>query len=157
MREERAGVLPCEIEPSRPVGRRQGDRVRPANAARMNRWDTRRLEAFTDGVFAIANTLLVLDIGVPAAELDNLRRGFANEWPAYLGFVTSFMTIGGIWMLHHGVFRRLRYAGTRVMRINLVLLMAVSFLPFPTRLVAEAVDHASGEGRPSSSTAPRCF
>ena len=55
------------------------------------------------------------------------------------------MTIGGIWMLHHGVFRRLRYANTRVMRINLVLLMAVSFLPFPTRLVAEAVNHASGE------------
>ena len=111
----------------------------------MNRWDTGRIEAFSDGVFAIAITLLVLDIDVPASAYSNLWRGFADQWPAYLGFTTSFVTIGGIWMLHHGIFRRLRYANNVVMRINLVLLMAVSFLPFPTRLVAEAINISSAE------------
>ena len=111
----------------------------------MDRWETGRIEAFSDGVFAIAVTLLVLDIDVPASAFDNLWRGFADQWPAYLAFATSFVTIGGIWMLHHGVFRRLRYANNVVMRINLVLLMAVSFLPFPTRLVAEAITSGSAE------------
>jgi uncharacterized membrane protein len=103
------------------------------------RWETGRTEAFSDGVFAIAITLLVLDIRVPVSEFDNLWRGILHEWPAYLGYVTSFLTIGGIWLAHHGVFRRLRYADNRVMRLNLLLLMAVSFLPYPTRLVAEAI------------------
>ncbi|HEX5251301.1 MAG TPA: TMEM175 family protein [Gaiellales bacterium] len=111
----------------------------------MNRWDTSRIEAFSDGVFAIAITLLVLDIDVPPSAYEHLFRGFADQWPAYLAFATSFMTIGGIWMLHHAVFRRLRYANTAVMRINLVLLMTVSFLPFPTRIVAEAIESASAE------------
>jgi len=111
----------------------------------MNRWDTGRIEAFSDGVFAIAITLLVLDIDVPPSAYAHLFRGFADQWPAYLAFATSFMTIGGIWMLHHAVFRRLRYANTAVMRINLVLLMTVSFLPFPTRIVAEAIESASAE------------
>jgi uncharacterized membrane protein len=111
----------------------------------MSRWDTSRVEAFSDGVFAIAVTLLVLDIDVPESAFGNLWRGFADQWPAYLAYATSFVTIGGIWMLHHGVFRCLRYANNAVMRINLALLMAVSFLPFPTRLVAEAITSGSAE------------
>lgn len=111
----------------------------------MNRWDTGRIEAFSDGVFAIAITLLVLDIDVPESAFADLWRGFIDQWPAYLAYATSFVTIGGIWMLHHGVFRRLRYANTAVMRINLLLLMTVSFLPFPTRLVAEAIESSSAE------------
>jgi uncharacterized membrane protein len=109
------------------------------------RWDTGRTEAFSDGVFAIAITLLVLDIRVPAREFDNLWRGIAHQWPAYLGFATSFLTIGGIWLAHHGVFRRLLYANNSVMRINLLLLMAVSFLPYPTRLIADAIHSDSAE------------
>jgi uncharacterized membrane protein len=104
-----------------------------------NRWETGRTEAFSDGVFAIAITLLVLEITVPAEAFDDLWSGILHEWPAYLGYVTSFLTIGGLWLAHHGVFRRLRYANNHVMRINLLLLMAVSFLPFPTKLVAEAI------------------
>ena len=110
-----------------------------------NRWDTGRTEAFSDGVFAIAITLLVLDISVPPDEFDDLWAGIFHEWPAYLGYVTSFLTIGGLWLAHHGVFRRLRYANDRVMRLNLLLLMAVSFLPFPTRLVADAIRDQSAE------------
>jgi uncharacterized membrane protein len=113
------------------------------------RWETGRTEAFSDGVFAIAITLLVLDIGIPASEFDDLWSAIFHEWPAYLGYATSFLTIGGIWLAHHGVFRRLRYANNRVMRVNLLLLMAVSFLPFPTRLVAEAIRDDSAE-RPAA-------
>jgi uncharacterized membrane protein len=121
------------------------ERAEPGEGRTRGRWETGRTEAFSDGVFAIAITLLVLDIRVPATELDNLWRGIVDEWPAYLGFATSFLTIGGIWLAHHGVFRRLRYANNRVMQINLLLLMAVSFLPYPTRLVAEAIHSDSAE------------
>ena len=104
-----------------------------------SRWDTGRTEAFSDGVFAIAITLLILEVAVPASDFDDLWSGIADQWPSYLGYATSFLTIGGIWLAHHGIFRRLQYANARVMRINLLLLMAVSFLPFPTKLVAEAI------------------
>ena len=110
-----------------------------------NRWETGRTEAFSDGVFAIAITLLVLDIGIPASEFDDLWSAIFHEWPAYLGYATSFLTIGGIWLAHHGIFQRLQYANDPVMRINLLLLMAVAFLPFPTRLVAEAIRDESAE------------
>ena len=104
-----------------------------------NRWATGRTEAFSDGVFAIAITLLVLDIHVPESEFDDLWAGIWDQWPAYLGYATSFITIGGLWLAHHGVFQRLQYLNDRLMRINLLLLMAVAFLPFPTRLVADAL------------------
>ena len=110
-----------------------------------NRWETGRTEAFSDGVFAIAITLLVLDIGIPPDEFDDLWGAIFHEWPAYLGFATSFLTIGALWLAHHGVFRRLRYANNAVVRVNLLLLMAVSFLPFPTRLVADAIRDESAE------------
>ena len=107
-----------------------------------DRWDTGRLEAFSDGVFAIAITLLVLEINVPESGFEDLWRGIADQWPSYLGYVTSFLTIGALWLIHHGIFRRLESADSAVMRINILLLMLVSFLPFPTKLVAEAIDQA---------------
>jgi uncharacterized membrane protein len=111
------------------------------------RWETTRTEAFSDGVFSIASTLLVLDIAIPVSELDDLWSGIVHEWPKYLAYATSFITIGGIWLAHHSVFRRLQYANAKVMRINLALLMAVAFLPFPTRLVADALRHGVGSER----------
>jgi uncharacterized membrane protein len=111
------------------------------------RWETTRTEAFSDGVFSIASTLLVLDIAVLVSELDDLWSGIAHEWPKYLAYATSFLTIGGIWLAHHSVFRRLQYANAKVMRTNLALLMAVAFLPFPTRLVADALRHGLGSER----------
>jgi uncharacterized membrane protein len=105
-------------------------------------WGTGRVEAFSDGVFAIAITLLVLEISVPESAFGDLWHGIAEQWPSYLAFATSFITIGWIWMAHHGIFRRLQYANRRVMLINLLLLMAVSFLPFPTKLMAEALHEA---------------
>ena len=72
-------------------------------------------------------------------------RGIIDQWPSYLAYATSFITIGGIWLAHHGMFRRLQYANTRLMLINLLLLMAVSFLPFPTKLMAEAIHSSDAE------------
>ncbi|HUK96256.1 MAG TPA: TMEM175 family protein [Gaiellaceae bacterium] len=110
-----------------------------------NRWGTGRIEAFSDGVFAIAITLLVLDVAVPASALGAPWYAIAHQWPSYLAYVTSFVTIGGLWMVHHGIFRGLQYANGTIMRLNLLLLMAVSFLPFPTGLMAEAIRDTSAE------------
>jgi uncharacterized membrane protein len=96
-------------------------------------------------VFAIAITLLVLDINIPKSELTHLSSAILHAWPDYLGYVTSFLTIGGVWLTHHSIFRRLRHANTRIMRVNLLLLMAVAFLPFPTRLMTEAVRDTHAE------------
>jgi TMEM175 potassium channel family protein len=105
------------------------------------RWETTRTEAFGDGVFAIAITLLVLDIAVPESELGHFWHAVVRQWPAYLAYATSFITIGGLWLGHHAVFRRLACINTAVTRLNLALLMATSFLPFPTRLVGQALTH----------------
>jgi len=102
-------------------------------------WDTGRTEAFSDGVFAIAITLLILEISVPESAFDDLWAGIAHQWPSYLAYATSFITIGGIWLAHHGIFRRLQYANRELMVVNLLLLMAVAFLPFPTKLMAETI------------------
>jgi uncharacterized membrane protein len=110
-----------------------------------NTFETTRVEAFSDGVFAIAITLLVLEISVPPEEFDDLFRGILDQWPSYLAFATSFWTIAGLWIIHHGIFRRMRYADIRVVGMNLTLLLAVSFLPFPTHLMAEAISSASAE------------
>ena len=104
-----------------------------------------RVEAFADGIFAFAITLLVVDINVPPSQFGNLWKGIADQWPAYLGFVTSFVTVGAIWMAHHAVFRRLSSANDVIMRLNLALLMSVAVLPFPTRLVAEAITSSRAE------------
>jgi uncharacterized membrane protein len=109
-------------------------------------WDTGRTEAFSDGVFAIAITLLVLEIGVPDTAFDdNLWKAILHQWPSYLAYVTSFLTVGGVWLAHHAIFGRLQSVDANVMRVNLLLLMMVSFLPFPTRLMAEAIHNESAE------------
>jgi uncharacterized membrane protein len=103
---------------------------------------TSRLEAFSDGVFAIAITLLVLDIKVNSADFDHLGRALAHEWPAYLAYVTSFLTVGSVWIAHHGFYARLRFIDPVLLRINLLLLMVVAFLPFPTAVLAAALHHS---------------
>jgi uncharacterized membrane protein len=102
------------------------------------RWDKSRVEAFSDGVFAIAITLLVLDINVPH-DLHHLGQALEHEWPAYLAYVTSFLTIGGVWIAHHRLFGGLRFIDSTLMRLNLALLMVTAFLPFPTGILAEAL------------------
>jgi Predicted integral membrane protein len=96
-----------------------------------------RMEAFSDGVFSIAATLLVLEIAVhpPGTALELL----GNEWPGYLGYAISFLTIGAAWIAHNSITDRLTRADSLLLRINLLLLFAVAFIPFPTKLIAEAL------------------
>jgi uncharacterized membrane protein len=98
---------------------------------------TRRLEAFSDGVFAIAITLLVLEIRVPEGAGDGLGRQLADQWPSYLAYTVSFLVVGIIWMNHHAVIDHLREADRPLMALNLFLLLWVGLIPWPTRLVAE--------------------
>jgi uncharacterized membrane protein len=98
---------------------------------------TSRIEAFSDGVFAIAITLLVLEIGVPERAGQNLAHELADQWPSYLAYVVSFLVIGIIWMNHHAVIDHLRAADRPLMAFNLFLLLWIGLIPWPTRLVAE--------------------
>lgn len=100
---------------------------------------TGRMEAFSDGVFAIAITLLVLDLSVPEGSGGNLLRALADQWPSYLAYVVSFATVGAIWLGHLAVTEYLHHADVWLLRLNLLLLLLVSFLPFPTRLLADGI------------------
>ncbi len=96
---------------------------------------TGRLEAFSDGVFAIAITLLVLELHVPTGQ-EALLRGLEHEWPRYLGYFVSFAFIGGVWIAHSNLTRFIKAADPDLMRLNLMLLLFVSFLPFTTAIAA---------------------
>jgi uncharacterized membrane protein len=98
---------------------------------------TGRLEAFSDGVFAIAITLLVLEISVPAGSEDDLLSAFFDQWQSYLAYVISFATIGLLWLEHAVITEYVERADAVLIRLNLLLLMVVSFIPFPTKLLAE--------------------
>ncbi len=97
---------------------------------------TSRVEAFSDGVFAIAITLLILDIKVPDAADGRLAHELLDSWPSFASYFVSFLVIGIIWVNHHAVFRYVRHVDRVVLFLNLGLLLSVSFLPFPTSLLA---------------------
>jgi uncharacterized membrane protein len=98
---------------------------------------TNRLESFSDGVIAVAITLLVLDIHVPAlGRHESLVHGLVHNWPHYAAYVVSFMTIGIIWINHHAMITRLRQADHSILILNLVLLLTIAILPFATELMA---------------------
>ena len=103
---------------------------------------TTRLEAFSDGVFAIAITLLVLELHVPL-DPEALLHELAAEWPSYLGYFVSFAFIGGVWMAHSNLTRFTKAADQVMMGLNLVLLLFVSFLPFTTSLLANHLDDSA--------------
>jgi uncharacterized membrane protein len=90
-------------------------------------------------VFAIAITLLVLDIATPPGAREHLLRSVAELWPSYLGYVVSFATIGAIWLGHNAITDYLERADAGFLRLNLLLLLVVAFLPFPTRLFADFI------------------
>ncbi len=101
--------------------------------------DTGRLEAFSDGVFAVAITLLVFGIATPDVGQGHLSRKLLDQWPSYATYVVSFLTIGIIWVNHHGTFARIARVDRPLLFINLLLLMAVSFIPFPTSLLGKYI------------------
>jgi uncharacterized membrane protein len=105
--------------------------------------DKGRMESFSDGVFGFAATLLVVDIALrpPGTPLQQLL----HAWPAYVAYVISFLTIGAAWLAHTALTDRLAQADSLFLRLNLLLLLVVAFLPFPTRLIAAALHNTSGE------------
>lgn len=109
---------------------------------------TGRLEAFSDGVFAVAITLLVLDIRVPAPEQipggSNLLGTLLRQWPIYLAYVTSFLTILVMWVNHHHIFSHIHRSDHYFLIVNGFLLMGISVVPFSTALLAEYLQHSEG-------------
>ena len=104
--------------------------------------ESRRNEAFSDGVFAIAITLLVLDLRLPGG--GTLTHQLLHVWPQYFAYVVSFLTIGIMWMNHHTILAHVSRVDRPLLVINLLLLMAVVVIPFPTSLVAEHLQGAGG-------------
>lgn len=98
---------------------------------------TSRTEAFSDGIFAIAATLLVLELKVPQVEPGGLADALLESWPSYATYVVSFLTIGIIWVSHHAVLDRIREVNRPLLFMNLMFLMAVAAIPFPTALLGD--------------------
>ncbi len=104
------------------------------------RSQTTRLEAFSDGVFAIAITLLIIEIHVPAREhAETLGHELLRIWPSYLGYLTSFLTIGVMWINHHYVFELIARVDRTMLLLNTLLLMLIAFVPFPTAVLAQFI------------------
>ena len=109
----------------------------------MDEPGTARFEAFSDGVFAIAATLLVLEFTVTSGkDAPSLSSQLLDLWPSYLAYVTSFVTIGIIWMNHHHTVSFIGRTDRTFLFLNIMLLLTIAFLPFPTKLVAQFLGHA---------------
>ncbi|HEV7899583.1 MAG TPA: TMEM175 family protein [Planosporangium sp.] len=109
------------------------------------RSDTRRAEAFSDGVLAIVITLLVLDLRPPQAPPGHLLSGLLQQWPAYLAYVTSYIYVAVVWLNHKNAFKRIAHMDRGVHWANLSVLFTTALLPFPTAVVSHAVQ----EGNPT--------
>jgi uncharacterized membrane protein len=108
------------------------------SSRRRVRLDKSRMEGFSDGVLAFAITLLVLDIavrppGTPTQE-------FLHGWPSYVAYLVSFFTIGAAWLAHHGLTDELDKVDPLFLRLNLLFLLAIAFLPFPTHLMVSGLE-----------------
>jgi uncharacterized membrane protein len=103
--------------------------------------DSRRAESFSDGVFAVAITILVFNL-LPIVDTVKplTARTLADQWPAYFAYVVSFLTIGIMWLNHHGLFGRIMKVNRPLLLLNLFLLMGIVAIPFPTALVAAHLD-----------------
>lgn len=110
--------------------------------------ETARVEAFSDGIFAIAITLLVLEIRVPPPDLtghgSTLLPALLRLWPSYLGYLISFFTIGIMWVNHHSMFVLIRRTDRYFLLISVFFLMCIAFLPFPTAVLAEYLAEPKG-------------
>ena len=108
--------------------------------ATNNQRNTARLEAFSDGVFAIAITLLVLNVHVPDGNgHENLLSALESQWSTFLGYLTSFIVIGIIWINHHHMFTYINRTDRVSLILNVFALLFVAFIPFPTALIAKYI------------------
>jgi uncharacterized membrane protein len=102
--------------------------------------DTARLETFSDGVLAIAATLLILEVHRANG---SVTHGLVHAWPSYVAYAISFLTIGIIWVNHHTVMKQIGHVDRTFLFINVVFLMIVAFSPYPTRVLAETLRDGS--------------
>ena len=103
-----------------------------------------RVEAFSDGVFAIAITLLVLEIRVPPVHgRESLWTALGQEWPSYFAYVVGFLGVGVTWLNHHTTFSAIARVNRTLLLLNLLLLMTISVIPWPVELVATFLDQGS--------------
>ncbi|MGO8885524.1 MAG: TMEM175 family protein [Streptosporangiaceae bacterium] len=98
--------------------------------------ESTRVEGFSDGVFAIALTLLVLDLRAPAA---NVASNLLHNWPVYVAYLAAFLNIAAIWIHHHDLFTRVRRVDARLICANLLLLLVASLFPWPASAISAAV------------------
>src|SRR6266516_7310063 len=117
----------------------------PADRRRVLSLRTSRMEAFSDGIFAIASTLLVLDLAIPATSQPDVGQRLLEQWPIYLAYLVSFATIGQAWLGHSVITEYLDRADSILLRLNLVLLFFVSVLPYPTHMLAEYFSSENAE------------
>ncbi len=99
--------------------------------------ETARVEAFSDGVFAIAITLLILEIKIPRQDQGHLAAALLRQWPSYVAFFLSFAYIGIMWINHHRMFTHIKRSNDVLLVLNLLLLLGVTIVPFPTAVLAE--------------------
>jgi uncharacterized membrane protein len=97
--------------------------------------DTARLETFSDGIFAIAATLLILDVKLSSH--GSVEHQLVHAWPSYAAYAISFLTLGIVWVNHHTVFRQIGRVDRTFLFVNVLFLMVIAFSPFPTRVLAE--------------------
>ena len=98
--------------------------------------ETSRVEAFSDGVYAVAITLLIFNVHVPSDPPGHLGAALLRQWPAYIAFLISFAFVGIMWVNHHRLFNHIRRSDNLLLFFNLLLLLGVTVVPFPTALVA---------------------
>jgi uncharacterized membrane protein len=123
-----------------------GDRPDPAAEQGGRLSDSARVEAFSDGVLAIAITLLVLNLRAPGGGGD-MRRELLDQWPAYVAYLASFAYVGVIWVNHHQLFTRIAAVDLGLLWRNLGLLLGVSVLPFPTAVLSSAFRQGTGSNQ----------
>jgi uncharacterized membrane protein len=106
-----------------------------------------RLEAFSDGVLAIAITLLVLDLHLTDGSDKSIGRQLADQWPSYLAYLVSFVVIGIMWVNHHALFQHVAHVDRALMFLNLGLLLVIAVLPFPTSVAAEGLRRGGNDAK----------
>ena len=104
-----------------------------------------RVEAFSDGVFAVAITILVFNVRIPQVPAGQLWHALGAQWPTYAAYVASFLTIGIMWINHHAMFERIARADRALLMFNLLLLMAIVLLPFPTEMMGDFIPRGGAD------------
>ncbi|HXA43282.1 MAG TPA: TMEM175 family protein [Candidatus Solibacter sp.] len=107
----------------------------------------RRVENFSDGIFAVAITILIFNIPVPNGAPGTLFHSLTAQWPTYVAYVASFLTIGVMWINHHAIFERMEAIDRPLLMLNLLLVMLVVFIPYPTELLGKYIPAGGADAR----------